>query len=324
MYSFALQALSIIIISIIFSKIASFSYTNIQIGVAIGSFLCVWPAIYVYDLLFFIKSKSKAQYFCGCLLSWVFSVLLVRFSCHIIIPALFENKGFFLVDNTGITIILFILSIMAPFGSILFLRKLDNNPYFSADTFQYDLYITYQKMDFSSTRIIDYSNEIEQAAKHNHIPYEILHDALLLEYINRGTWYFRLIEKLVCSILPPLAIRLDVSVGIAQLKISTAKKLTNINSRSVIKQLLDPCKSIELCASYIRSLMNDFAEQCPTDNINYEMDFNPCSLNDRACFYLASEYLCGKSIALKKYVLIYATILINTRALLISTDHIEG
>src|SRR5699024_6752786 len=70
-------------------------------------------------------------------------------------------------------------------------------------------------------------SRIELVNKYSHI-YSIdrreLYAVLLLEYVNRGHWLTRWIEKLIVNLFTSIAIRIDLSIGIAQIKISTAKQ----------------------------------------------------------------------------------------------------
>src|SRR5699024_4692211 len=86
-------------------------------------------------------------------------------------------------------------------------------------------------------------SRIDLVNKYSHI-YNIdrreLYAILLLEYVNRGHWLTRSIEKLIVNLFTNIAIRLDFSIGVAQIKISTAKQFYPDSETMIIaKRLLN-------------------------------------------------------------------------------------
>ncbi|MDO6448995.1 hypothetical protein [Oceanobacillus profundus] len=76
-----------------------------------------------------------------------------------------------------------------------------------------------------------------------------LYGILLLEYLNRGSWITRNTERVFVSLFTRSAINLDLSIGIAQIKISTAKKFyPSSDFKTLAKKLLIDEFNIHLCA----------------------------------------------------------------------------
>lgn len=80
-----------------------------------------------------------------------------------------------------------------------------------------------------------------------------LYGILLIEQVNRGGWIIKIIEmlfvKLFYNIVPK-----DISIGIAQVRISTAKfYLPNFKSREIANILLEDRINIRIAAKIIRT-----------------------------------------------------------------------
>lgn len=284
-------------------------------GVSIGSFLCAWPSIYHYQLFAFFKNKYKFLYFCGCLVSVLFSWACATFIMKMLMPMIFENKGFYLVDNSGINTLVTILGLGGPVGIRRIMKKdQQDNPYLVGDTFQADLYLTKRKIVFQKSFIEQYSNEILQSAEKYNIDSDLLKTIIQLEIINRNSLYNRILEKISVRFFPGVLIHIDASLGLAQIKISTAKDYFHMAPRRYLSDMLKPEINIDLCAFTLKKILEEY------DNYDYTMDENLEGLDEDQditddfvmSVYIASRYICGKNYILNKYVLVYAKIISET------------
>lgn len=283
-------------------------------GITMGSFLCAWPSIYHYQLFVFYKN-NKLTYFVGCLTSIFFSWACATFSQSILLPMIFDNKSFYLLDNNGINILLSILGMSGPVGIGKLMKKDDqDNPYLVSDTFSADLYLTKRKMIFQKEFINSYKYEIENSAtKYGINPY-LLETIVRLEIANRYTFFNRTIEHLAVRFIPNIIIRMNASIGLAQIKISNAQKYFHRAPQLFLPEMLKPEISIDLCAYMLKSIIDKYTDYNPHEDIEMEGFYDDDDLSDdyKMSVYLASKYLCGDNLVLQKYVMVYATIINET------------
>lgn len=91
---------------------------------------------------------------------------------------------------------------------------------------------------------------------------EIVFSIVLIESVSRGNFFLRSIEKMAGMLFPNILIKLDVSLGIGQIRISTARNLCNqTNNKQIIKLLLD----FESNISLISKLVSIYIEDCRVD-----------------------------------------------------------
>ncbi len=283
-------------------------------GIALGSFLCAWPSIYHYQLFTILKNRSKIPYFIACLVSVIFSWACATFIMTILLPMIFDNKGFYLIDNNGIKTIWTVVNLVSPLALRKYIKEEEqDNPYLLSDTFPADLYLTKRKIQLSNNYINQFSYEIESSAEKYGMDQGLLRKIVQLEYINRGSIINRLLEKTAVRFIPGLLIHKDVSLGLAQIKISNAKGYFHMAPCRYVPQMLKPEISIDLCAYTLRNLLDEYEyyEPCEYDECLTEIydDKENISLNYMVGLYIASEYICGNKDTLKKYVLVYAAII---------------
>gem|GEM_PF-5783016 len=85
---------------------------------------------------------------------------------------------------------------------------------------------------------------------------EILFSIILIETINRRSFLTRNVECITCKLFPKLMIRKNISIGIAQIKIKTAKKiLPNADDHEIMNLLLDDFNNIKICAKLIANYL---------------------------------------------------------------------
>ena len=280
-------------------------------GVAIGSFLCVWPSIYHYQLFAFFHQRIKLFYFLSCVMSVVFTLACAWFSYTTLIPMIFSAKEFALLDNAGISFFWQLLGITTPFGIREVLERAEEgNPHMDAATFPADLIMTERKLWFERHFCEDYENELVTAAEKYNLSYELLTTIICLERINRKTWYMQQAERVVCRWFPNLAIKKNMSLGLAQISVAVAKRYYQQAPQRFLNKMLQPEESIMLCAFYLRELIDQFldqggwAEVPEVDGVCAELE-----IHDFLALFIASQYICGCNVSLKKYVLVYMTLL---------------
>lgn len=92
-----------------------------------------------------------------------------------------------------------------------------------------------------------------------------LYGILLLEHVNRGSWITKLIERIALRFFTNYAVKLDLSIGIAQVKISTAKQFyPKCDMKIIGRKLLTDEFNIHICAQIINDyyLLPDKITDC--------------------------------------------------------------
>lgn len=308
-YAAASRLLFIAFLSFVL-EIIGVSKRTILFGIAMGSFLCSWPSIYQYRLFAFFDSEIKFVYFISCILSVVFSISCGCFSINILLPMILKNKEVYVFDNTGFNIIIQLLGMCIPVGVRSVIEYCEkSNPYMDCKTFAADLCMTYRKIKFEGKFVKDYFYEIDRASERNGIQRELLETVLMLELINRKSWFQQKIEYLACRFLPSYVIKHNCTLGLAQISVENAKHYYKMNPRNFLMKMLDIDESIELCAYYLRSLMEKYTQGYRTEDYQ-DMDCTThLSTEQKLSLYIASEYICGCNISLRKFTLVYMTII---------------
>lgn len=125
--------------------------------------------------------------------------------------------------------------------------------------------MTYRKKFIKYTLKINrsYLSIIDLSSKKNNIHPEILFGVLVVEQINRGDWITRSLESVASIFFPRILIKLDVSLGFGQIKISTAKTVTDLKKdKDIVRSLVNVESNIELAAR----LLADYYKCCKTDH----------------------------------------------------------
>lgn len=285
-------------------------------GITIGSFLCTWPSIYHYQLFIFWKNKSKCLYFCSCVVSVLFSFVSAKLSMNLFMPLLFEGASSFFIDNSAFSFLISLLEFCAPFG----IRKLldkegQENPYIDSDTFMADLCLTRRKIQFEKGFKDQYYYEILKSAQKYGIGMELLTTVLQLERINRGSMHGQLIESILVKRFGNILIKKNATLGLAQISIQMAKDYFQKAPERYLPEMLKPEISIDLCAYMIRKLLDEYQKngfdlECFED---YEDIYFDLDDNMKLSLYIASEYTCGYNLSLRKFAMVYATIIQDAR-----------
>lgn len=91
----------------------------------------------------------------------------------------------------------------------------------------------------------------EESIKYNLNP-ELIFGIITLEKMNRGSLMIRLIEICGVYLIPSFIIKKNISIGLGQIKLTTAKEvLDNLDDERVLKLLINPLKCIEVVAMLI-------------------------------------------------------------------------
>lgn len=118
---------------------------------------------------------------------------------------------------------------------------------------------------------------INNASETEDIDAEILFGIISLESLNRGDFFTRTLERIGVFLAPTYLIKHDMSLGVGQVKISTAKKvLANQNDKEILISLIHPKKNIEIVAKLLSSYLNNSAR------------------SENTLRYLTNKYITGK------------------------------
>lgn len=175
------------------------------------------------------------------------------------------------------------------------------------DTFEGDLRILENRIGLEHEIINDNSKFIQAAAKKYNIPEKLLFIVLSIEHVNRDIAVVRIVEWLICRISPMLALKMKLSVGIAQLSIPTVKSLTGDPVKTFVMKLFDDEYSIHICARYLSALINTYFNTPNAEKLvlkEYEIYESPNIFD-----FIANMYLTGSSTSEQRFLKVYSAIL---------------
>ena len=300
--SSSLRYLYIIAMTLVLRWIFLFDEQLIFLGIFVTCFLNIWPPTVMYRLFGFYKSTEKLICLLGYVLHLIFPTLVSYATIRIISPMIFENAEFFLVDNTGIGIIISLALFTFPISLEAILAKVFSIKIPSdVDLYREEARILNQKIDFENYIIRTYKYEILSACRKNNVSTDLLKTIILLEQAHRGIWYIILSERLLCRIFPKIAIKKDITIGLTQIKISTAHEILEKNPIRFMNDLLSAEYNIEVAGKLLGKIITDYGDE----------DF----YDDMKCYcesvheYIANKYLCSKYSYLNRSVLLYTSIL---------------
>lgn len=299
--TFAFRALVVIFLSMITEYITPNGFAIAIVSCTLGGFLQIWPALVSYKIFTFRVNGQKVKYFLGCLTYVLFCSLLVVITYKFVIPLLNgEKNSYFLIDNSGVQLILSLISYAFVWKVTARLANSGaEKAFINVDDFKQELGIWMRRMEIESPYIDLFDNEIIKYSEQYAISKQLLKSILVLEYLNRGSPLITAYEKILCCFFPTKAIKKDLSIGLGQVKISTAVRVLKKNPQSILKKLFEPDYNIRVCAKYLQALEMDYITQIPYMNRDV-MDIYKYI----ACYYL------GFSIETNhKTVDLYATIM---------------
>lgn len=316
LHSTVIRILYIMAGTLLFSHIFLFSHLQIVCGVFIASFLNVWPAIVQHHLLKPVKSTAHWMLLFRYLLFVAVSVIISTITADRLIPLLKGEESIYLLDNQGISILFWFIAMLLPVSAEQIIIKYSKvHVPIRIDTFQEELSI--MKLQLKEKDLFDQKNKyvIERVSRKYNLHVQWLQSILKMERYYRDNSSNRIAEYLLCSWFPNYAIKMDISLGAAQIRISTAQKLLEQNPDFFIRKMWRDDYNIDLCAQYLRSLINDyFAKKRNTEEW--------CLSNYKDLFdYVACQYLGCDPTKKEPAAFIYSAVL---RSLLCHNIYYEG
>lgn len=302
--STSIRIIYLILGTIFLYKIGNFTEIQIATGIFISCFLNVWPAIIENHLLKVLKTKTEWLLLLGYASFIIFSVLVEVITIKLLLPILLGNREIYWLDNQAISLFVSLIMVALPipvesaiakFTHVVIIQRID--------TFREEVYICEKQLNMNYISIDNNKYIIEDVAKRNDINIKLLETVIKLECFYRERLYYRFIENILTKYLSGYAIKRDLSVGIAQMKISTAQRILRENPYSFVKEICDDKKNIELCGKYIRSLIEEYFYLGREQDYSIENDF--IDVYD----YIACKYLGGNPNNKEKTILIYSAVL---------------
>lgn len=280
-----------------------FTEKQIGIGVFMACFLNIWPAIIQNQLLKLRKNRTEWLILIGYLLFVVTSVLVEIMTIRLFIPLLKGDTTVYWLDNQAITIIFFFIVMAFPITAESVLSKFTRIVVVQTiDTFVEEVYILEHQLNMESTKIEKNKYLIDKMARENDINVILLETILRLEIFYRGRVYNKFLEKCLCKYFSKIAIKKNVSVGLAQIRISTAGDVLKENPYHFIKEICDDNLNIEVCAKLLKILINKYEDMCSKNS-------NSCEDYEDVYDYIACEYIGAYAWEKEKTALIYSAVL---------------
>lgn len=300
--STSIRILYLIIGSIFLYQGLSFSIKQVCMGVFLSCFLNVWPVLIKYQLFKLQKNSKEWVALLGYISFIVASVLVSYFSLAVLLPILKGNRELYWMDNQAITIIATLITIAIPIPLEAILAKFSYVIISQQiDTFEEEIYIVQHQINMPCKKIEHNRYMIENVAKENDINPKLLRTILYLEIFYRKRIYNQLLENFICKFMKKLAISKDISVGIAQIKVSTAEKILMKDAPLFLDQLPKDTYNIQVCGKYLKHLLEEYKNDSLKEYSSYhEVDIYT---------YLACEYLGGEYYYRTQSVLIYSAVL---------------
>lgn len=96
----------------------------------------------------------------------------------------------------------------------------------------------------------DELQEIQRCSKDS-LTSELLFSIIVIEKMNRGDLITHTLEKMLVKLAPYFVVKKDLSIGLCQIRISSAKQVRNIPEGFLIRKLMNPLFSIETMSKLI-------------------------------------------------------------------------
>lgn len=304
--STVIRILYLMLGTMFFHELLGFSKMQLACGIFLTSFLNVWPAIVQHRLLKLFKDKMKWMLLLRYVLFVLISVLISILTIDKIFPLLRGEESIYFFDNQGVSLLFWLFTMVIPVSAEQLIVKYSKviAPV-TIDSFREELYI--MQWQLKSYDLFDKKNRylINEAARQYDLSLGWINTILKLERHYRGNMANQMLEYILCRYFPNRAIEKDISVGPAQIKISTAQKVEKEEPEVLTQKLVKNKDSIFLCAKYIRYLINEYfltKMNCEEWEMqDYEDVFD----------YVACEYMGGKSDKKEQSVLICSSLLRN-------------
>lgn len=262
--SFFLRLLLIIIETFVLSYFIELKL--IMVGFTISAFLIVWPPIVYFKLLMFPITIQKIIILSRYLLYILNVVATIFFTKNIILKSFLGEKVFFF-DNTGLNLMYNIFLLAFPF----FIDYLIGKTYYinydvNIDAFYEEVRLTVESVEMNKYYLAKYFKyEIKKYSKKYNINPRIIMYILCIEDIYRGYSLNRNLEKLYCHFFYKSAIEKDVSVGIAQIKISTFSKILKTSPLNFQRKIFNVGFSIKVLSLIIKDALDSYSATSEND-----------------------------------------------------------
>jgi hypothetical protein len=93
--------------------------------------------------------------------------------------------------------------------------------------------------------------QIVKCSREVNINPEILFSIIVIEKMNRGSFFNVFLEKILSIMYPSLLCKLDASLGLGQVRVSTAKRVCDLSSKQLVRKLLNPFFNVEIISKLI-------------------------------------------------------------------------
>lgn len=304
-----IRMMYIILSTCILNICFGFSQRQIIIGVFMVSFLNIWPAVVQRHLLRLDNQKYKWTILFGYIIFLGTSLIMTLCTTNWFIPLLYENIDIYWLDNNALTFLFSLFLIIFPISLEVIISQIGSVTIIQTiDTFKEDLYILGHQLSMKNSRIERNKYNIDHYARENDINSKLLEAILRLEIFYRGNSHTKLLEKLLCGYFRKAAIKRDISVGIGQIKISTAQKVLNLDSYQIIGTLCNDETNIKICAMYIKQLITEF-EYINNVKLFFSENLFCDEYNNDIFDYIACEYIGEESHHRSQTSLIYSSVL---------------
>ncbi|MFC6465453.1 hypothetical protein ACFP65_10790 [Marinilactibacillus sp. GCM10026970] len=256
-YSFVYRILIIVLINVI-SIYLGIPTIILYGSLILGSVLKVWPSIINNNLIFMPYTKNKTIALLRSLIYVLSTFVILLISEFVFLPILFEQDQYYITENSGIQILFSLASFI--FAGTIELFFSGNKPemkYLNIESFKQEVLILNTQLYLESEYIDMYNYEIQKYSNKYNISESLLRGILMLENVNRGSFFTKISERILCRLFPRWVIRTDRSIGIAQIKVSTAKELLKKSPEKFLSTMTNTDFSIKLCAKYLGQLVSE-------------------------------------------------------------------
>lgn len=86
----------------------------------------------------------------------------------------------------------------------------------------------------------------------NRVDSELLFSIVVIEKMNRGNLSNYIFEKLISIVAPSVLIKSNASIGLCQIRVAAARKVSNLSDKKIAKRLMNPAYNIFTMAKLIR------------------------------------------------------------------------
>lgn len=301
--STAIRIIYLIIGTLFLNLLLGYTEKQIGFGVFIVCFLNVWPSIIQNQLFKLLKTGKEVMILFGYLLFIGASVFVIVLTIRLFIPLLKGDIRIYWLDNQAISILSSLCLMALPIPVETLVAKYSRVVVVQTiDTFVEEVYILEHQLSMKNYRIEKNKYVIDKVARENDISAKLLETVLRLEVFYRGRMYNRLLEWFICKFFTKIAICKDISVGLAQIKISTAERVLRKDANMFMKNICTDKFNIDVCGKLLRDLINQYNDAVRSNDylINEYTDVYD---------YLSCKYLGADIWHKNKTALIYSAVL---------------